>query len=347
MSRKNLNSRINSFLYNHIWVKYLTDYSFALLMTILSSLIFSFGVSVFLSPGVNDSSGSPIMTLISGGMSGASQIVVLVVQLINSDAVAAYRGIIYGVTYTILNIPLAIFAFKNIGIRFSIFTVLNFLFVTLFSSFLNTSTWPFLEELAIFVSEHGGMLARALFAGLCTGLSTAITFKIETSTGGVDIISYYLSIKKSTTAGKYSVMFNVVIVATYSILEGAAGISFDSTTNPWVSSIAGVFFSVVYLFTTMLVIDFINVRNKKVQVQIVTKQEKLSTYLIANIPHGATITHAKGAYSDDDRFIIYIVVSSLETKKVVNLVREVDPNSFVTVTPLQQVYGRFFMKPIK
>ena len=36
-----------------------------------------------------------------------------------------------------------------------------------------------------------------------------------------------------------------------------------------------------------------------------------------------------------------------EVKKVIKFVKELDSESFVSVTSLQQVYGRFHMKPIK
>ena len=42
-----------------------------------------------------------------------------------------------------------------------------------------------------------------------------------------------------------------------------------------------------------------------------------------------------------------MVVSTTEIKRAVKVIRELDSESFVNVTALQQVYGHFHMKPIK
>ena len=36
-----------------------------------------------------------------------------------------------------------------------------------------------------------------------------------------------------------------------------------------------------------------------------------------------------------------------EAKKVVKVCRSVDPNAFINVIPMDQIYGRFYKKPIK
>ena len=69
--------------------------------------------------------------------------------------------------------------------------------------------------------------------------------------------------------------------------------------------------------------------------------------LLARIPHGVTVVKAKGGYSGQDRIIVYVVVSSIELKNAIRLVKEVDPTSFVTVKSRVQVYGRFFTQKVR
>ena len=54
----------------------------------------------------------------------------------------------------------------------------------------------------------------------------------------------------------------------------------------------------------------------------------------------------KGGYTGNDRLIIYMVVSYNESKKAIKVMREVDPNCFVTVINTYQVYGKFYIRPI-
>lgn len=340
MAKKHtLQSRVSSFLLDHIWLKYLVEYTIALFMCALSAAVFAVGLVSFLTPTGVD------LSFVSGGVSGMSQTISLASLLIFGSSVEAYRDVIYSVFYIAINIPIVILAFRKIGVRFAILTLVNVALVSIFASTFRFI--PFLTDLGQFVHEHGGMLSRALFAGICTGLSSAIAFKFELSAGGADVIAYYVSLKKSTQTGKYTMAINTVIIVIYGLLMAVSPSLVSSENDAWIMAAAGVLFSIVYLFTTMLVIDFINVRNKKVQIQIVTKKENLHTMLLANVPHGATIIKGTGAFSGEPRFIINIVVSSYETKKVVNLVRQIDSESFINVSNLQQVYGRFFIRPVK
>lgn len=345
--QKIIHQKVNSYLYDHIWLKYFLEYGLAFLMSVFSAAIFAFGVNTFLMPDVANYATTE---LISGGSSGLAQIIALIFKVCGVT-IEGHSNLIFSIAYMCINAPLLVLAFFGIGKRFGTFTLVNVSCVFIFT---NVFKGDFFTQIAVFVDNFGGLISRALFAGLCTGLSTAVAFKWETSAGGFDIISYYLSLRKSTTAGKYGVVINATIITTFSILTAATKgpISFDINGTVWEFSsftvaISTIFFSVIYLFTVMLVVDSINVRNKKVQVSINTSNADLPRLLLAHIPHGATVVKATGAYSESERTIIYMVVSSLELKGVIKLVKELDPTSFMNVTPLQQVYGRFFVKPIR
>jgi uncharacterized membrane-anchored protein YitT (DUF2179 family) len=57
------------------------------------------------------------------------------------------------------------------------------------------------------------------------------------------------------------------------------------------------------------------------------------------------VIKGKGAFTKQDKFIIYTVLSSFEQKKALKVIHETDPGAFVTLTKVSQVYGRFFIKP--
>ena len=115
----------------------------------------------------------------------------------------------------------------------------------------------------------------------------------------------------------------------------------------WDQGVVSILFSIGYLFAVAFIIDAINLRNKKVQLTFISKNENLPHVLIANFPHGATEVAAHGAYSGANETITYMVVTSYEVKKVIALAKRVDDRVFITVVPLAQVYGKFFIKPIE
>ena len=346
MAKRSKKQKINSFIYNHLWLKYALDYGVTFVMSVFSAAIFAFGVNCFLDPAAIGADWEGAVTLVSGGSSGVAQVFVLFLQTIGVNI--TNKSLVFSIAYLVVNIPLIILAFFGVGKRFAFFTLVNvgcaFLFTNLFHG-------QFFYDVAFYVSQFGGLLPRALFAGICTGISSAVAFKWETSAGGFDIVSYYVSLRKSTTTGKYGVMINATIVALFTILtaiHGGASVSIGGhELQPWAAAIGGMWFTIIYLLTVMLVIDVINVRNKKVQLQIITSNTDLPKFLLASVPHGATIMKATGAFSGEDRLMIYMVVSSLEMKSAVKTIREIDPHSFVNVTPLNQVYGHFYSRPIR
>jgi uncharacterized membrane-anchored protein YitT (DUF2179 family) len=104
------------------------------------------------------------------------------------------------------------------------------------------------------------------------------------------------------------------------------------------------------MLVVMLVIDLIHVRNKKCEVKVVTKLDaNLSDVLAWPIFRTAPpiLQKGKGAFSGEDKDIIWMVISSYEVESLVKLVQKEDPRAFIQVTTLNQVYGRFFQRPIK
>lgn len=337
-----IEKRVNSLVYNHIWLKYILDYGVAFIATVFSAAIFAFGVNTFLDPTVLADPAlngyaeiQELSKMVSGGSSGAAQVVNLILQV--SGVPFGGASLTFSIAYLLINLPLVIVAFKGVGKRFGLFTLINVGFVFLFTNIMHGQ---FFVDIAIYINENAGMLGRALFAGMCTGVSSAVAFKIDASAGGFDIISYYISQKKSTLAGKYAVLINACIISSFALVSG-----FSS--HQWSTAFAEVWFSLVYLLTVMLVIDIINIRNKKAQIQIITTKKELPKLLLANIPHGATLVNAKGVYTDTDRYIVYLVLSTTEVRKAVKIIKELDPESFVNVTALQQVYGNFHTKPVR
>lgn len=337
-----LKRKANNFLYDHYLLKQSLHEIKGALCAIISAFIFAFGYTCFIAPyGTAGVEGStiPYFHIITGGVSGLSQ---NLNKILTMCGIETNHAVIEGIGYTCFNIPLMVFAFFKVGKRFSIQTAINVVTTSLLISYvmpaLNLS--EFIAGNA-WLADHAAPM-RLLLAGCCTGLSSAIAFRGELSCGGIDIVTYYFALRKSTSVGKYGTIVNSFIIALYAILS-----IIETGGAEWAEALISVLFSVVYLFVVALVVDLINLRNKKVQLEFITSNEHLGEILIANFPHGATLDKATGVYSGQDKYIVWMVVSTLESTKVVNLARKADPHCFITVTSLIQVYGNFFIKPIE
>lgn len=333
--------QIENFMFDHYRLKTVLDYVYGFLVAAFSALIFGFGFACFVS-----ASDPGDFVLATGGVSGFTQIIALAAELITGKHVGG--NTIQSVFYTILNIPLLIFSFFKISKRFTIFTMVNVVLSSIFISFFSQS--GIAKEVANFTFDVSGSdpttialgtpLVRVLFAGICSGLASASAYTAGISCGGIDIITYYMGAKRSTQIGKYGVIINASLVVTYAFLRLADG------NTSIIYSLYSIIFSVIYIMVCGKIIDAINLRNKKIQIQIVTEKEHMSEIMIAHFPHSATISEGKGAYSGAKKFIMWMVVSPNEVKRVVGVAKKVDEYAFVAVYPLKQVYGNFFIKPL-
>ncbi len=311
---------IKDYFYDHPILKMTLEYIITTIATVISAFCFAYGFRSFISPG------GEIPSLISGGGSGLAQVIVSILQILFHPAIEQHY--LQSIFYFIVNIPLLIIAFFKIGKRFTIFSIINVILTSVFISIIPES-WTKVFDIL------DDTIARCLFAGILTGLSSSIAIKFDHSAGGVDIISVYFSSKKQTSVGKYSLLLNSIIVLSYVFING------------FQSHATMALYTIVYFFTSSMVINTLCLRNKKTELQIITSREELAKILIYNFPHGCTVVDGKGAYSNAEKKIIFTVLSYYEVKKAIKIIQEVDPQCFITVLNTDSVHGKFFMKPIK
>lgn len=349
--KRTLKDKAVDWLYNHLVIKMILEDGFILLMSTLSALCFSFGFNIFIDgitiPASIAGTETTLVRFASGGVSGISQNVALLFNILIPSWEFDHKTMISAL-YFIINVPVLLLAFFGIGKKFAIFTLINVLETSLFIKIFTGDNIPFFYELAIFVENNGGMLARALFGGVFIGLSTALCFKVDISTGGVDIISYYMALKKGDNAGKYSMAVNLVSVILFSFLtlwNNSVNVTKETINaiNPFLTII----YSILYVLASTLVIDRIHVRNKKAKISVVTDKRDLAGILIQSLPHGATIVEGEGAYTGSKKYVISLVVSSFEIPTAMKVISANDPTAFVEVVYLNQVMGRFHTKPVK
>ena len=77
---------------------------------------------------------------------------------------------------------------------------------------------------------------------------------------------------------------------------------------------------------------------------VTNKQDEVISTLQSRLGRGITIINAEGAYTHQNRSLLMMVVSSYELYIALQLLNEVDPNSFTNVLQSSQVQGNFGRK---
>ena len=109
------------------------------------------------------------------------------------------------------------FAIFKIGKRFGIFSIITVGLTSLFISLFSSAEFSHIIASSDILDNN--ILTRVLIGAVCTGASSAVAFVGDISCGGLDIISYYISNRKSTSLGKYSIAINTCIIGLYSFLK--------------------------------------------------------------------------------------------------------------------------------
>lgn len=362
---KKIKTETNDYLIDHPKQRQGLDWLWKFIVTLISCFIFAWGFRAFINPNetlaahfvlqnsaeyglventldcateyINEHG---VVHFVSGGASGTSQAIIKFIEIFSD--IREHEQLFISVFYFAINIPLIVLSWLKISKQFTIFTLINVGFVSLFQAIIPDS-WIYNV-----VNIYDDVLARAIFGGITTGVSSGLAMMINTSAGGSDILSFFIAEKKSAAAGKFSFIINGCIILSY-VIFGCIGHAVNPTVNPQENNetIRYLLYTLVYLFVSVHVLDLLNTKNKKQELQIFTSDENLSLVLIRAFPHSATIVDAKGAFTGKKRIVIYMVVSRSECKKAVHMARSVDPYSFIAVTDLNQVYGRFYTKPIE
>ena len=183
-----LKEKEENFLYDHPWLRNILSNGFLVIISSISAMVFALGFNCFMDPGADVLAGyKDAYALASGGVSGVGQVIVLFCELCGWKDIDVSTAI--SILYFVVNVPLIILGFLRVGRKFTLFTLINVAETSLFLHLFTPANIAALGEVFRLVNTNGGMLARALFGGVFTGLSSALAFKFDFSTGVIDIIA--------------------------------------------------------------------------------------------------------------------------------------------------------------
>ncbi|NLD26742.1 MAG: YitT family protein [Acholeplasmataceae bacterium] len=260
----------------------------------------------------------------AGGVTGFSQ---LLSNFLGQIGIPISKSIFIA----ILNIPLFIIGWRGVSFRFALLSlfsvVIQVITVAVLEMLLKYGVNPFQKALTPSGGmDHGAYLTIAVLGGLVCGVGSGISLRSGASTGGMDIISQYLSFKKRIPFAYISLSADLVII----ILSAFVG------------TLETAIYTIIRLIITILVLDRIHTIYKYMKLEIITTEcEAMRQAMITNFNHGVTIYKAIGGYSGQDKWVLESVVSSYEAEEYKNLAMKIDPKSFIIFTAVKHIQGLF------
>lgn len=237
-----------------------------------------------------------------------------------------------GVLVFIINAILLLIAGFIVGWKFGIKTIFCICILSLAMSTLQEIfTLP--DGTIIDIFKLDNRLLSTIIGGIFSGVGVAMCFSQGGSTGGVDIVAMIINNYRTVSYGKIVRAIDSVIIGAAILLPASANIGID-----------GVIYGFVMTAVLSYTVDMLMTGNQQSnQIMIVCKDYQQMADAMNNIAHrGATVLDAKGWYSKNQHNIVMVVCRKRDTSVVLKIIKEVDPDAFITVGSVMGVYGKGF-----
>lgn len=233
----------------------------------------------------------------------------------------------------VVNIPLLILAFRFLHIRFTLYTLLM---TVLFSGELALFANLNLPEL-FDMSEPAWRMVSVTFGAVAMGVAGGMIVRLGGSTGGLDIVSLLINRKYSISIGTVSMGINIVIALALGVLHAVN----EGNYRTGVESAA---LSFIALFVTTVAFNniIIGINRTKTLFIISDKWNEIAPDVLNKVHRGVTYIPCRGAYTNQDKTLVYILTKTIELASIRRLVLEKDPTAIISIIDTREVIGKGF-----
>lgn len=267
---------------------------------IVGSLLYAVSVNMFTAPN----------NIAAGGVTGIST---MLNYLFDTPI---------GLVGVILNVPLFIWGFVEVGYKFISKTIVATVCISIA-----------IDSTALFITPYNdNPLIVMIIGGVCCGAGLALIFMRGGTTGGTDLAANLINRKfRYLSLGKILLFVDFLVVAGSWLVYG---------------EIESPFYAVVIIYISTKVIDAIlygtDIGSGKLMFIISSENDKIATLIMGDIDRGVTAIKSRGCYSNNDGEMLLCGVRRHEVHHIFDLVHQVDENAFIMVGDVAEIRGEGF-----
>lgn len=165
---------------------------------------------------------------------------------------------------------------------------------------------------------------------LSLAYGTAITLKVNSSTGGTDLISYIVREYRPTISMSKAIILLDILIVTLNI------VFFKEIEIGLYSAIT------IYLMGKMIDILFEGIYFTKLLLIISNKNEKIAQEIGKQTGRGTTGLLGKGMYTKEEKLVLMCAASRRDIAKIKMIAKKIDAGSFIIITNSREVLGLGF-----
>jgi uncharacterized membrane-anchored protein YitT (DUF2179 family) len=280
-----------------------TDRVTSLLAITLGTAIYAFGLHYFVISN----------ELMEGGITGISLLLNYVL------------GIPPSISTLVLNIPLFYLGWKMFGKESMFYTIYG---VISLSIFLWIVEWLIRYQWIMPFQTKQDYFLATLYAGVTLGAGLGLVFRYGGTTGGSDIVARIGHKLRGWSMGQVILYIDVIVI----------GVSLFYIPKE------KVLYSLVAVFISSRMIDYITegAYAAKAFTIISDHAEQLASAISKELSRGVTLFPAKGAYSGQNKEVVYCVIYRQESRRLREIIKGIDPTAFIIIDEVHDVVGEGF-----
>ncbi len=223
-------------------------------------------------------------------------------------------------TSLILNIPLFIMGARVLGRKSLVLTIYGTVLLSFF-------IW-FWQQVPVKIVLQNDMMLVAVVAGLFAGAGSGLVFRYGATTGGTDIIGRVIEEKFGFKLGQ-TLLFVDALVLTASLVY----IDLQHMLYTLVAS---------FVYSQVLTIVQNGGYTVRGMIIITQKSQEAADAILNGINRGVTYLNGQGAYSGNEKNILYVVLNPGEVRDVKAIMADLDPDAFISIIDVDEVVSSDF-----
>jgi uncharacterized membrane-anchored protein YitT (DUF2179 family) len=226
-----------------------------------------------------------------------------------------------GLVILLINIPLFVLGVKAIGRAYGVKSIVG---VAVSAVLIDGFTYV----LHLGPATDNKILA-CIFGGILLGAGLGLVFRGGGSTGGSDIVGQVLHRYTNLSTGTAILVVDFLVIT-------AAGLAFGQ----FEFALYG--YLNLYLQTRAIDLVLEGLSYTRALFVITDSADRVAAAITSEMNRGATVLRATGAYTHEQRDMVFSVMAKREVAKAREVVRDIDPHAFITITDVYEVLGEGF-----
>ena len=219
------------------------------------------------------------------------------------------------------NIPLFLLGWRFLGGKK--FIVRTALAVVTFSFFT--------DALAYFIPPEGitnDLLLNSLYGAVVSGIGFGIVYRGQGTSGGSDILARILNRWRGIPISQSYMMVDSIVILSAGFIFG------------WKEAL----YALIALYVSGIVTEVAAQGLSVVRTALIitTEPQAVSQKIFEILDRGVTLLPAKGAYTGEERTMLYCVVTRSETMRLKRIVNTADPHAFMVIGQAHEALGEGF-----